>query len=246
MVAKSYQGLKQLTEPYKHNGKMYVTIETKSGACKDVRWYSEAEYAKMYPDVKTAFTNDPFYRTQKDVLGFEKGYITIFKGVTANNEEWFEHKQECRWARNWGWYVPSTIAVPCDYPQGVQEIKLIWDNVGGEDGRLLIEDEVRKAVGKALLAATAKTTVVPKPQWKIGERLDLVVKVIGKQTEENKHYNSKTHFYELQDQKGNYYKWKTAAKDWSVGSKHHIRGTVKDFDELNGEACTVLTRCLEQ
>ena len=53
MVAKSYQGLEILCEPYElAKGRLYVKVRTKSGANKEVRWYTEAEYAKMYPEAK--------------------------------------------------------------------------------------------------------------------------------------------------------------------------------------------------
>lgn len=200
----------------------------------------------MYPEVKVDRTKDPYYKSQKMVLGFDKGYITIFKGVTPENEEWFEQKKECRFAKWWGWYVPSTIAVPVDYPEGIQEVKLTWEPMGNEEEWLKDEATVKKHVRDTLLAAVRKPNPTSTQQGKVGDRLDIRVKVIGKQTEENAKYNSQTHLYEFQDQKGNYYKWKTSAKDWIVGAEHHIRGTVKEFDELNGEPCTVLTRCIEQ
>ena len=52
MVAKSYQKMKQLGEPFKDKGKMYVKVITEKGNEKTVRWYSDIEYAKMYPDEK--------------------------------------------------------------------------------------------------------------------------------------------------------------------------------------------------
>jgi hypothetical protein len=73
MVAKSYQGLKELSEPFEKNGKMYITIETKSGLSKMVRWYSEREYAKMYPDEKEfevdirKFSNTNLEDLQKEI-----------------------------------------------------------------------------------------------------------------------------------------------------------------------------------
>ena len=48
MVAKSYQKLKIVKEPYMANGKMYVQVEMGNGAHKQVRWYSDKEYAKYY------------------------------------------------------------------------------------------------------------------------------------------------------------------------------------------------------
>lgn len=245
-VAKSYSGFRQIDKPFKKNGKMYITVVTDKGLQKVVRWYSDTEYARMYPEAKVDKTKDPYYKSQKLVLGFDKGYITIFKGVTPENEEWFEQKKECRFAKWWGWYVPSTIAVPVDYPEGVQEVKLTWESMGNEEEQLKDEATIKKHVRDTLLAAIRKPNPTSTQQGKVGDRLDIRVKVIGKQTKENKPYNSQTHFYELQDQKGNYYKWKTSAKDWTVGAEHHIRGTVKEYDEVNGEPATVLTRCIEQ
>ena len=244
-VAKSFSKLKQFGEPFKENGKMYITVVTEKGNPKIVRWYSESEYARMYPEVKVDRTKDPYYKSQKLVLGFEKGYITIFKGITPENEEWFERNQYCRYARWWGWYVPSTVAVPVDYPKGVQEVKLTWEPMGNEEDWLKDEATVKKHVRNTLLAASRKPSSTSKHQGKIGDRLDIRVKVIGKQTTENKKYNSKSHLYEFQDTKGNFYKWKTEAKDWAIGSEHHIRGTVKEFDELSGEPCTTLARCMQ-
>lgn len=87
-VAKSYQALTQIGEPYELNGKMYVKVQAKSGA-KQVRWYTDREYAKMYPEDKSVLTSfgedkkkSPYWRSQKDVLGFEEGFIWIFKGDT--------------------------------------------------------------------------------------------------------------------------------------------------------------------
>jgi hypothetical protein len=245
-VAKSYANLKQINEPFKKNGKMYVTVMTDTGKQRVVRWYSDTEYARMYPDIKIDKTKDPYYKPQKIVLGFEKGYITIFKGVTPENEEWFMHKKECRWAKHWGWYVISTEEVPEDLPIDVKAIKLTWEPMGDKDDRLRDSATVTKHVRETLLAAIRKPNPISAQQGRVGDRLELIVKVIGKQTEENVKYNSKTHLYELQDQKGNFYKWKTSAKDWEAGTKHLIRGTVKEFDEFNGEPCTVLTRCIEQ
>lgn len=245
-VAKSYSNLKQLGVPYKDKGKAYVRVILDNGIEKVIRWYSDAEYARMYPEEKKDRTKDPYYKPQKYTLGFDKGYITIFKGVTKDNEWWFQQKDECRCTRWWGWYVPSTVAVPVDYPEGVQEVKLMWDPMGKEDEWLKEESVVYEHVRKTLAAASPKKSNVTSPQEKIGDRLEIVVKVIGKQTEKNERYHSKTHLYELQDQKGNLYKWKTSAKDWVIGTHHHIRGTVKEFDELSGEPCIVLTRCIEQ
>ena len=87
MVAKSYQSLNVITEPYLKNKRMYILVETKSGKEKEIRWYTNQEYAKMYPEEKKDKTKDPYYKSQKYVLGFDEGYIWILKNPTEENEE---------------------------------------------------------------------------------------------------------------------------------------------------------------
>ena len=96
MVAKTYQSLEVVGDVYTAKGRAYVQVRTKNGALKQVRWYTEKEYAKMYPDeVKTASKDgDPHFKTQKEVLGFDKGYITIFKGNTYEDKEYFKMNVE--------------------------------------------------------------------------------------------------------------------------------------------------------
>ena len=241
-VAKSYQNMKQLGVPYKDKGKAYVRVMTQKGVEKVVRWYDDNEYAKMYPEEKKDRSKDPYYKPQKIVLGFEKGYITIFKGNKPEHEEWFEDSI-CRFARWWGWYVPSTMEVPNDLPEGVMPVRLDWAPMGNEIDWLKSEDIVAAHVRKTLLEAIREGGSTR--QGGIGSRLDINVKIIGKVEEENKRYKSMTYVYEMEDGDHNYYKWKTQAKDWSVGTTHHIRGTVKEYDEVNGEEATVLTRCIE-
>ena len=45
-VAKSYQNLEIVKEPYMANGRMYVQVKLGNGNTKQVRWYSDKEYAK--------------------------------------------------------------------------------------------------------------------------------------------------------------------------------------------------------
>ena len=248
MVAKSYQKMKQLGEPFKDKGKMYVKVITEKGNEKIVRWYTNEEYAKMYPDEKKDRTKDPYYKPQKYVLGFDKGYITIFRGYKEEiHEEWFR-QSICRYARWWGWYVISTEEVPKDLPSGVEPVKLFWDPMGNEEEWLKDEITVKNHVRKTLMDSmrpVERNGVESVYQGNVGDRLDINVKIISKDAVENKRFNKITYTYEMEDTNGNYYIWKTQAKDWDCGTKHHIRGTVKEFDEVNGEEATVLTRCIE-
>lgn len=241
MVAKSYQGLKQITEPYSSNNKMYVDVQTNTGLRKRVRWYSDAEYAKMYPEDKVDKSKDSYYRTQKYVLGFDKGYITIFRNVKPEHEDWF-CQSICRFARWWGWYVPSTEDMPNNLPLGVEPVKLYWDPMGDEEEHLCKENIVHAHVQSTLYSKKTCSLL----QSEVGNRIERTVTVEDNILIENQHFHSKTNIHYLRDKDGNLYMWKTSAKNWSVGSTKRIRGTVKEYDEYKGEAVTVLTRCMEQ
>ena len=137
MVAKAYQTLKKASEPYTKNGKMYIDVETKGGAIKSVRWYSVEEYNKMYPNDRVKA-----YFDAKRVFGFDKGYITVFKGVKDFDEEWFK-KSPCRFATTFGWYLTSTEEMPKDLPA---HLKLEWDEVRTDDNQIKPIDEVKKVI----------------------------------------------------------------------------------------------------
>ena len=127
MVAKSFQSMKQLGDPFCEKGKMYVNVQNEqSGTIRKVRWYTEAEYAKMYGEKVDAPAK--VFKTQKQVLGFENGYVTIFKGDTYANLEWFQ-KSIARYCKWWGWYIVSTEMIPFDLPAEVEPIQLFWDKV---------------------------------------------------------------------------------------------------------------------
>jgi hypothetical protein len=48
-VAKSFQKYTLIGEPYKKNGRQYIVIRYADGHDREVRWYTDAEYAKLYP-----------------------------------------------------------------------------------------------------------------------------------------------------------------------------------------------------
>lgn len=161
-VAKSYKNLTRLSKPFEKNGKMYITLQMKSGLPKEVRAYTGEEYFKMYPDEKPKRTDgkpskakpwDKYYKPQKLTLGFDKGYITIFKGVNEEQEIWFR-KSPCRYCRLWGWYLPSTIELPSNLPNNIKPVQLPWETIGDEED-WLIEDEkfIKEYVKKVLKEA---------------------------------------------------------------------------------------------
>lgn len=141
LVAKSYQGLPIVEEPYVKSGKTYCKVKMKSGNAKEVRVYSQKEYEKMYPLPPAK------WKPQREMLGFgEDGYIIIFNGA-GPHEEFFE-QSIARYHRIWGWYIPSSETVPV-LPNGVSAVMLPWGNVGGDNGDLYAEADVIEGVRKA-------------------------------------------------------------------------------------------------
>ncbi len=135
-VAKSYQSATILTEPYEKNKRKYVKILTKTGLEKEVRWYTDTEYARMYPEEKKTIN-------QREILGFgKKGFIYLYEG----NEKWLQQSED-RYTRWWGWYSAELLKVPNE----VKVYKLEWLAVGGTDDRLKPEEEVRQGVRRKIL-----------------------------------------------------------------------------------------------
>lgn len=236
-VAKSYQGLEIATEPYAVNGRMYVKVKTQNGTLRQVRWYSDAEFKKMYPDTPVDHSNDPYWRSQKDVLGFKNGYITIFTGNTYEQKDWFK-EIGCTYRKFWGWALSSEKEVPAVLPVGITPIRLDWELVGREDETLKTDEEVRKAVEKLTYEPSNSEF-----QGKIGERIEVTV-TVDKNIEVNGYYGS-SNMHVMSDEAGNVYVWTTASKSWTEGSIRTIRGTIKDHKEYKNTKQTILTRCTE-
>lgn len=144
-VAKSYQSLSRVGEPYKKNSRMYTLVQMNNGATKEVRLYTESEYKRLYPDMAFEVRG-----TQKKALGFEKDFIYIFKGDVEKQENWFI-SSPCRYCVPWQWYLPSSLELPLSLPEGIEPVKLFWDEVGNEQGELLSDLEtIKKHVKKVL------------------------------------------------------------------------------------------------
>lgn len=237
MVAKSYQALEVVGDVYIVKGRQYVQVRTKNGVLKQVRWYSDKEYAKMYPDdVKnTSKEGDPSFKTQKEILGFDKGYITIFKGNTFEDKEYFK-MNSARYTRLWGWYFVSTEELPDDIPDDVEPVRLEWSLVGKEDGSLKTEAEVIAAVESLIYEPDDSEY-----QGEVGDKIEAIVTVESAIALDGYYGPSTMHI--MRDYDGNCYVWTTAARSWEAGSEHHIAGTIKALKQYKGTKQTILTRC---
>ena len=240
LVAKSYQNLEIVGDVYTSSGRQYVQVRTKNGALKQVRWYSNSEYAKMYPEDKAikSHANDPYYKTQKELFGFDKGYITIFKGNTYEDKDYFK-TTNARYTRWWGWYFLSTDELPSDIPSDVEPVKLPWDMVGQEDGSLKPENVVIAAVESLVYEPDESEW-----QGEIGDKIEIIA-TVEKAIQLDGYYGPST-MHIMRDYDGNCYVWTTAARSWQPGTEHHIAGTIKELKQYKGVKQTVLTRCREK
>ena len=234
LVAKSYQNLEQVSDVYSVNGKDYVKVRTTKGAIKQVRAYSENEYRKYNPEVKIIHPA----KSQRTIFGFgDEGYIWLFKGDTYAAIDWFRY-QPTKYARMFGWYLPSSEELPTPLPAGVTPIKLYWDSVKAEDDiHLKPENEVRAYVDTLVYDAGCS-------EWNgnIGERLTLPLtctKIVHFMND----YGECT-LYTFEDDDGNIYTWNTnSTKDIQEKYRCMISGTVKDHITYRNTKQTILQRC---
>lgn len=134
MVAPSFQSLTMISKkPYVgKTGKLYVKVLTKNGAEREVRWYSEMEYARSFEkDMKEKYPSN----WRKISLGFSLGDITIFAGPADNYADWFAAKG--MWWNKWfGYHCVSYRPLPSDIPADLIPIKVEWKDVSIDDATL--------------------------------------------------------------------------------------------------------------
>lgn len=227
-VAKSYQNIKIASEPYKVNGRMYVTLETG----RRVRWYTDEEYKKLYGD--KAVAEPP--KTQKEALGFQNGFITIFKGDTYASIEWFR-ASVCKYNKIFGWYVPSTEEVPTDIPLGLEPIRIDWECVAAADGVSIKSETQAKEYAQQFLIEPSTSVFL----GTVGERLEVTVTIKRALEMYGRYGRSVMHI--MEDADGNVLVWTTSARTLIEGETYKVKGSVKAHNVYKNTNQTVLTRC---
>ena len=225
-------------EPFMENGRMYVNILTGENRytgtlyTKKVRWYSDAEWERMYA-TKAVKKSVNF----REVLGFgEAGYITIYYGETYPNLNWFKEAPECRYHKVFGWYTPSAETVSDEIPEGVKTAKLYWDDIKNEYGDV-DEDKATAAIAEIRYEEVESGEYV----GEVGDR-DIFELKIKKAITLTGFYGIST-MHIMEDAVGNTFVWTTAAKTLEVGATYRMKGTIKDHKEYKGVKQTILTRC---
>ena len=233
-VAKTYANMEIEGEPFEENKRMYVNVHTPKGL-KKVRWYTDTEYKRMYPDATVE--NDIMNFNARHAFGFdEKGYILIYKG--KNVEEWAENDRTNIWFNlTFGYYTPSKFDCP-KLIDGITPIKLNWADVMAHDDRMKPHEEVQKIVAALLYDENTS-----KYQGEINEWLQKTVTIKEKKSKDS-HFGTK-HTYTLEDTENNTYIWETGAKDYPVAQTVSLKMKVKEHKEVNNEKITVVWYCKE-
>lgn len=236
MVAKTYQSLEIQGEPFEENKRMYVNVITTKGL-KKVRWYSEPEYRRMYPDAVIE-DNNPMNFNARQAFGFgEKGYITIYKG--QNVKEWAENDRTNIWYNlTFGYYTPSKFPTP-EILNGIEPIQLKWEQVQDYEDRMKPHEEVAKLVNNLIDVRTNESNSTFQ-----GKENDWIEKevCIRENIAREDHFGEK-HTHYMRDAEGNTYIWETGTKNFEVGMAVKLRMKVKAHKEVKGEKCTVVWYC---
>ena len=220
-TAPSFANLERLSEPFEENGKEYILVKTKSGTTRRVRWYEE-------PMKKI--------RPLKEVLGFTKGYITIFKGDTYSLLEWFQDST-ARYHKFWGWYFTSEEELP-EIPAGITPIQLKWEDVAfADEDQLRPESQIKEHIDSLMYDPSPS-----KWQGEVGDRIDRTLTVIKVTPLEDGYYGPST-FFLFRDEYDNEYCWTTGSKSLDLNATYEVRGTIKALQKYKGKEQTVLTRC---
>ena len=233
MVAKSYQKFEICSEPYTVNGRQYVKLSNG----KQVRWYTENEYYKMYPDEKDkAAAAVKVIKPLKEVLGFDKGYVTICKGDTYSHLEWFK-ASDFRYSTYFGWYLCSTYELPDDLPPDLVPIRLKWEDVAAPGETALKSETAIKTVIESLIYDPSPS----EHYGTIGERVNLTLTVTKTIPLDGYYGRSTMHLFT--DENQNVFVWTTGARSLTVGETYNIRGSIKGHEVFRNVKQTSLTRC---
>lgn len=148
MVAKTFQGLPQVGEPFESGGKMYVNVQSKNGNLRRVRWYDVPEYMKMYPDTNRADI-DEYYKSLKRTLCGDEGYIWALE-CDGMYLDLLQMNPNTRYNVAFGWFVKSDVE---DYVlEALKEIcvphKVYWEEVSVDENTLLPKEQVIKIIQK--------------------------------------------------------------------------------------------------
>ena len=235
-VAKTYEHMEIQGEPFKESNRMYVNVITPKGI-KKVRWYSDAEYKRMYPEVEV---KPEFNMRQAFGFGYQ-GYITIFKGDEDIIRDWAraEWPPKAWYNTLFHFYTPGFMTIE-HLPPEITPIKLNWTEVSINDTQLKSDEEVSKYVMARITDMGGNTSSFQgaKDDW-------LCKKVIVKVNKMREDHFGEKHTHTMVDAEGNTYIWETGTKNYSCNTELTLKMKVKDHKEINGVKTTIVWYCKE-
>ena len=143
-TAPSFATYKRITEtPFTKNGKLYVTVEhPNTHNHRDVRWYSDAEFAKAYPDHASEVSG---FSGLKQSRGFARGPLLLIRNTKTADETWLD-KSPARYATDIGWYIASTDSFPVDHPAHFKYLTLTWEEFAQDERHAKDPKELAKII----------------------------------------------------------------------------------------------------
>jgi len=174
-------------------------------------------------------------RTYKEVLGFKEGYITIFKGDTYSELDWFK-LSIARYSKFWGWYISSEDKVPDNLPIGIEPIILKWEDVSENDDEIKSEEELKKIIDGILYEPGES-------EWagNIGDKIEVYI-TVDKCIQVEGSYGI-SNIITMRDDLNNIYVWNTNARTMEENKEYLIKGTIKELNIYHNQKQTQLTRC---
>lgn len=240
-VAKSYEKYEIVGDPYEHDKRLYVQIKypcCRKSSCskcggqgyylKEVRWYDDGKSL-----IAASFDG-------RAAFGFgEEGYITLLKGSQKVLETFFQEvaPRQARYNLLFFWYIPSHLPIPSNLPQGIEPIRLDWEEIS-VNNKIGDYDQIKEYVGDII-----STNGVSKYVGEVGDKIENRFTVV--ETIVNKGYYGDTNTYILEDSNSNRYAWKTSARKLYDGESYYLKGTIKEHTKIEGIEHTILTRCRE-
>lgn len=278
-VAKSYEKATIIGDVFTEDGKNYVKIRNICSRCGGsghysynqmdgtrcygcsgtgkqtliVRWYSDAERARMDKAAeKRAIQREEARKaymishTPYKKFGFnEQNFIYIFFGENNIVKKFFheDHLKIAKYNPIFGWYLaPQWKPDDLILPDNLMPYKLTWDMVHSDDEN---EPEELKSDKDIIdIINNIRLQLFPSTSEFIGnikDRIEVIV-TIKRAIEVYGTYGSSI-MHLMEDENKNVFIWTTAAKALTVDEVYHLRGTVKDHKEYKGVKQTILTRC---
>ena len=242
-VARSYEKFVINGEPFKENGRMYVNVVTPKGL-KKVRWYTDAERAKMDKTAGIEVKKDIMDFDGRHAFGFgDDGYIIIYQGDEEVIEEWAQTHRNFLWRNlTFGYYTPSRLTNQItEVPSNITAIKLTWNEVQDSGNKMKPHEEIQRYIMRITHGDEPEHMSVYQGSVDTWIERDLV---IIKNKLATTHFGDK-HIHTMQDANGNIYVWETGTKNYPSGSSKRLKMKVKEHKEIGGVKTTVVYYCKE-